>query len=566
MWVTRSSDAILFGAFCLLIKAATAYNRPECDAWPSEAVWRGELESQLSPQASLTAVGRSAPSMTINNKTLSTMYEETCFPLGFDPYQIANTSICLQDPKCAYQFCDTETHQMNEPAYILTATTVQDVQAGLAFANRYDIPVSIKTSGHSFHGGSTAKDSLLIWMHQFRKDDRVRNVTDSCGNTYTAVGIGGGELWDDVLYAVKDDYHLVTGFCHTVGAAGGWLQGHGLSFTSRRYGLGIDHVVRMRVVLPNGTRVVVDECTNPDLFWALRGGGGGTFGVVTLVQYKLHPVTPITLLAFHFDIPTAVSKGRDDLIKLWLSYWISVAPTLDERWGGLFNANDLYITFTGTRQEAMDTFGSEMMDWYTNVFLPSANTTDGLLITAPEATEYPSWYQFVGGDAAYRNPEMTIPMGGEYNHTAQLGSRLVPLDFALAHPEALANFLANLAKLGTLTGNYFLGGNINKIAPNATATHPAVRQAIFNIGVQDFTKKSYALLQDFLPNSITGASFNHHYALESDWRNSLWGSNYDRLAELKERYDPGHRLNCWHCVGYQGPDPEDPSYTEAECP
>lgn len=77
-------------------------------------------------------------------------------------------------------------------------------------------------------------------------------------------------------------------------AVGGWLQGSsGLSFSPRRYGLGVDQVVGFTVVLADGDVVTADACTNPDLFWALRGIGGGTYGVVTHAHYKLHPLTPI---------------------------------------------------------------------------------------------------------------------------------------------------------------------------------------------------------------------------------------------------------------------------------
>jgi FAD/FMN-containing dehydrogenase len=303
-------------------------------------------------------------------------YEETCFPLGTDPFQLANASICLQDPKCAYQFCDFHQKEPSLPAFVLKAKTAQDVVAGLQFAGGHDIPVSVKTTGHSFTGSSMSKDSLLIWMYHFEKDGQIRNVTDSCGGTYTTVGIGGGETWDDVIEAVKDDYHVVTGSCRTVSAAGGWLQGHGLSRTARLYGLGVDQVVRMHVVLPNGTEAVADPCTNPDLFWAFRGGGGGTFGVVTHVDYKVHPVTSATFVLFQFNVTLADSLGRSDLVHLWLHYWVSVSPSLEEKWTGHFNGGGLVLFFMGSKQEAMDSYGTSLSEWFEQAFKPNATATE----------------------------------------------------------------------------------------------------------------------------------------------------------------------------------------------
>lgn len=78
-------------------------------------------------------------------------------------------------------------------------------------------------------------------------------------------------MFDDTMEAIQRDYHTVTGSCRTVGAAGGWLQGVGLSGTSRRYGTGVDNVVDFDIVLPDGTFLQgVDACSEPDLFWALR--------------------------------------------------------------------------------------------------------------------------------------------------------------------------------------------------------------------------------------------------------------------------------------------------------
>ena len=71
-----------------------------------------------------------------------------------------------------------------------------------------------------------------------------------------------------------------------------------LHFAYRRYGLGIDNVLQFEVVLANGSKVVTDQCSEPDLFWALRGGGGGTFGVVTAAVYRLHPKEDLVQLEF----------------------------------------------------------------------------------------------------------------------------------------------------------------------------------------------------------------------------------------------------------------------------
>ena len=84
--------------------------------------------------------------------------------------------------------------------------------------------------------------------------------------------------------------------------------------------------------------------------------------------------------------------------------------------------------------------------------------------------------------------------------------------------------------------------------------HPAARSAIFSI--MSLTDETHALVRAALPNNITGVCYNHHAALEPDWRNASWGDNYDRLLAAKKVYDPENRLNYWHCVGYIGEEME----------
>jgi hypothetical protein len=147
----------------------------------------------------------------------------------------------------------------------------------------------------------------------------------------------------------------------TVSAAGGWLMGRGLSFTSRHYGIGIDQVVAFQLVSANGTSMPADGCSNSDLFWALRGGGGGTFGVVTHVHYKVHPVTPIIIMEWglinaEYLINAGLFGELFNWLDLWLTCWVETSPTIDTRWGGFFNNGGVYLVFAGTEDEAKESF------------------------------------------------------------------------------------------------------------------------------------------------------------------------------------------------------------------
>lgn len=88
-------------------------------------------------------------------------------------------------------------------------------------------------------------------------------------------------------------FKALGGACPTVGASGGYLAGGGHSILSPVHGLGVDNAMQMKVVLPNGTHVTASRCQNQDLFFALRGGGGGTFGVVTETTARVFPETQL---------------------------------------------------------------------------------------------------------------------------------------------------------------------------------------------------------------------------------------------------------------------------------
>jgi hypothetical protein len=559
----------------LLCTAATVhsypYNSPNCPSWPLEETWGSELGDLLSSDAAL------------HGPIPETAFATDCRTLGTNAYAISRggNGICMHAFACEYEFCrDGEGFESNLPRYVAEVKTADDIQVALAFAQQHDIQVSVKTTGHSYHGASTARDSLLIWMQNYPKDGTITtDFQDSCGTTYDAVvGINGGETWNDVLEAVKGDYHVVTGGGRTVSAAGGWLMGSGLSFSSREYGLGVDQVVTFDLVLTNGTMVQVDGCTNPELFWALRGGGGGTFGVVTNVRYILHPPTPLTIVQFEILGIEYLLENElfDDLfayIYIWLTYWTEISPTLESRWSGFFSPTGVHLVFAGNLEDATTSFINDFDDWYNNVLIPGTSFVPGVWGALPPSTTTEvksSWYEYKGGASAYSDPDQTDPTGDAYNGAEYIGARLMPLQVVLDDPEGVRDVLYDLATTGMLSSvNYFLGGKINDVDVDSMALSPAHRRAIWSV----FTNSDEARdkLISFIPNNVTGVCFNHHSPSEPDWRNACWGPHYARLEELKNKYDPNRVFNCWHCPGYIGD--ENPALVPAvqttnsdECP
>lgn len=171
------------------------------------------------------------------------------------------------------------------PAIIVKCKDAVDVNAAVNFARKEGLEVSIRSGGHNGPGLALVDDGLVIDltpMKDIQVDPENRTVRVESGCT-----------WGDVD-AATHEYGLATvsGILSTTGV-GGLTLGGGHGYLTRKYGLTIDNLINADVVLADGTLVHANEKENPDLFWALRGGGGN-FGVVTAFEYRLHPVKNVT--------------------------------------------------------------------------------------------------------------------------------------------------------------------------------------------------------------------------------------------------------------------------------
>ena len=176
-------------------------------------------------------------------------------------------------------------------AFVVRARDAEDVAAAVRFAATHRLRLVVKGGGHSFNGGSNAPDSLLIWT---RDMDAVTlhdafTPLGSGAAAVPAVSVGAGCVWGHVYAAVTPGAgrYVQGGGCTTVGVAG-LVQGGGFGSFSKRYGLAAASLLEAEVVTADGQVRVVNAGRDPDLFWALKGGGGGTFGVVTRLTLRTH--------------------------------------------------------------------------------------------------------------------------------------------------------------------------------------------------------------------------------------------------------------------------------------
>lgn len=181
------------------------------------------------------------------------------------------------------------------PSVVVRCTSDNDVSASLAFAQREALEVSVRGGGHNYAGFALTDGGMMIDLTPMKAvtvDPAARRVT-----------CGGGATWGDLDAATQAHGLAVTGgFISRTGVAGLTLGG-GIGWLVRRAGLSCDNLVGARVVLADGRALNASENDNPDLFWAIRGGGGN-FGVVTGFEFALHPIGPMVHLGmflFHPD-------------------------------------------------------------------------------------------------------------------------------------------------------------------------------------------------------------------------------------------------------------------------
>ncbi|ORB74131.1 FAD-dependent oxidoreductase [Mycobacterium scrofulaceum] len=179
------------------------------------------------------------------------------------------------------------------PAAIVTPASPADVQKAMAFAAAHNLKVAPRSGGHSYIGASTANGVMVLDLRQLpggvNYDAGTGHVTVTPATSLyamhqTLAGAGRG---------------IPTGTCPSVGASGHALGG-GLGANSRHAGLLCDQLVSASVVLPGGQAVTASNASNPDLFWALRGGGGGNFGVTTSLTFATFPTTDLDVVNLNF--------------------------------------------------------------------------------------------------------------------------------------------------------------------------------------------------------------------------------------------------------------------------
>ena len=475
-------------------------------------------------------------------------------------------------------------------AYVVDARRTADVVAAVNFARTHRLRLVIKGRGHSYLGGSTAPDSLLVWTRHMDEVSLHEAFTPQgvTGEAVPAVSCGAGAMWLQAYQAVTSGAgrYVQGGGCTTVGVAG-LVQGGGFGSFSKGFGTAGSHLLEAEIVTADGAVHVVNQAREPDLFWALTGGGGGTFGVVTRVTLSTHPL-PETVGVASVTIQARSDEAYRRLIgrfvalyaeRLFNSHWGEQARagpdnrlSINMLFQGLSQAEaqaafQPLIAFAGEHAADYEGQGSAVVQalparrFWDTAFLsqvPGAIQTDSRAGAAPGAYWWAGDGEQVGAYwHAYQSvwlPQGLLQPAGRPRLAeawfAASRHRSVALHFnkGLAGAPAPAVAAARHSPINPEATTAFALAIIADHGPAAyggAAPDPAEPR-----GRAARVARAMTRLRDAAPGA--GAYVNECDYFQAGWQRAFWGGNYPRLLRVKRRVDPDGLFTVHHGVGSEG--------------
>jgi len=472
--------------------------------------------------------------------------------------------------------------------YAVKARHTADVVAGVNFARQYKLRPVVKGSGHSYQGTSNAADSLLIWtraMNQVTLHEAfVASGCEGKAQPVPAVSAEAGAMWIDLYDAVtsRAGRYVQGGGCTTVGVAG-LVQSGGFGSCSQGFGTAAAGLLEAEVVTADGNVRTVNAGTHPDLFWAIKGGGGGSWGVVTRLTLRTHELPEFfgaawgtirahsdeafrRLIARFFDFYTAslfnphwgeqASIGSGNTLKLsMVSQGLDrqQTPQLWEPFFAWVNAAPQDFTFT-------DEFGTGAMKaqhWW-----EPAGTHRMVQDPRPGAPAYHAWWQgdqdqvgaYLHGYDSLWLPAALLQEGQRQRLVEALfaGSRHKDIELHFNKGLVGAPREAIAAALDTATNPAVTEAfALAIIADGEGAAYPGLARPAMDLAAahQDARAIDRATAELRRNAPLAGSYVSESNYFNAQWSRAFWGKHYPRLRAIKAQYDPDGLFFVHHGVG-----------------
>ncbi|MCJ0763282.1 FAD-binding protein [Variovorax terrae] len=561
--------------------AGAARVRPGDAAWPSAARWQ-----QLGEQVGGRLIRVQSPLVACRSEPASAACAQL-FKAVKNPYFIGDDVALTQ----TLGWVDAWTSMPS--AYAVAARHTSDVVAAVNFAREHRLRLVVKGGGHSYQGTSSAPDSLLVWTRAMNAITlHEAFVAEGCAGQAApqrAVTVEAGAMWSQVYDAVTTQAggYVQGGGCMTVGVAG-LVQSGGFGSFSKRYGLASGSLLQAEVVTADGQVRIANACTNPELFWGLKGGGGGSLGVVIRLTLRVHEL-PEDFGAVNFNIKATSPAAFRRLIGRVLDFCSQAL--IDPHWGEQIrfrrdNTVQVSMVFQGlTRSEAVavwqplrDALAREPGDFVVDSSPLSIVSTSARDFWAPTLVK--RVLGFIRRDERPGAPRTNVFWPGDQGQAGQVlhGFESAWLPAALLQPnrrDALGDALFAATRHWPVALHFnkgLAGAPAEAIAAaRDTAMNPAVLDAfaLAILGTQgqpgypgvagrepdvalarqqaQALGRAMAELRRLVPDA--GAYVSESNYFQPDWQRAFWGANYPRLQAAKRRYDPDGLFFVHHGVG-----------------
>ncbi|KAH8602673.1 FAD/FMN-containing isoamyl alcohol oxidase-like protein MreA [Bisporella sp. PMI_857] len=533
---------------------------PGDDAWPSETEWN--VFNDLLGGALIPTIPIAAPcyqnwgiydaskcSSIIANFTSTYFHEADPTSVMFPIWQ-GRTCLPINSPNGT---CTRGGY----PAYAVSVRNVAQIQLAVNFARNANIRLVVKNTGHCYLGKSGGAGSLSVWTHNLKDIEFIPNYQN--GNfSGKAFKVGAGVVLRELYQAAhRHDVSVLGGICESVGYAGGYVQGGGHTPLSGLYGMAADHAMAFEVVTADGRFIAASETSNPDLYWALRGGGGSTFGIVTSVIVRAHPKHHITTSTFTLSTSTNISS--DTLWEGIRAYFELFIPFTD---AGTYSYFWVYNENGAQRLEMKPFFApNHTIDSFHKLVKPWFDKLNSLGIQfTPKTTYYDSFY------AAY-NDNWGNETTGSWNRMP--GNRLFPRSI-WEDPKKL-NHLVDILKRHTEISTSRTFSSYNQAPRNRANVDNAVSSAFRNVisflissvpipnnatpsqmreAQQKLVNEVLGPWREIAPASEGGGSYlNEAHVMEPNWQEDFYGIQYSELLRLKRKWDPFDTFYATTAVG-----------------
>ena len=568
--------------------------RPRDAAWPSQAAWK-----QLNDSVGGNLIPVDFPLSILKTSTDSAAAKTLQSNLK-NPYYVG------EQPGLTETLGWVDAWATKPSVYAVAARNPQDFAAAVKFARENDLRLVIKGGGHSYKGASNAPDSLLIWtrnMHDIAMHPAF--VPQGCERILqpqAAVTVGAGTIGIQAYDAVttQGGKYVQGGGCMTVGLAG-LVQGGGFGSFSKHYGLAAGSLLEAEVVTADGQIRIANACTNSDLFWALKGGGGSTFGVVSKMTLRVHE-----LPEFFGPVNMKIKASSDDAYRRLTREFVSFyrEHLFNDRWGEQArfspdNTLEIAMLSLGMDKQQATKVWQPFVDWVKRSSgdysfasrmlvgtVPARHWWDmrwwkerwpEILVPNPNDSRWINMLDY-GLVHLIPNPAVTFdPRPGNANNAWWSGNTGECGWFIWAYqslwlPESLlvddqqehladALFAASRHSRFALHFNKGLAGAPPEAiaAGKDTAMNPAVLTSFALVIAADGQDPAYPGIPGHEPSvaearqatdRITrcidelraiapnaGAYVSESDYFEKGWQQTYWGSNYPRLLEIKKKYD-----------------------------